>query len=251
MPADPSSLPHLSARSVLLSLMLGSHPAVMTSAALVRAGEHFEIPASTVRVALTRAVAAGDLHRVDPSTGPGQGAYALGARLARRQQHQDEAVLDAETDWDGSWEMAVVVVTGRTGSERATLRDLLAQHRLAELREGVWTRPANLRRPPGYASDVVLTTFTAQPHDDPAGLAADLWDMKGWADDGRTLLRMFDKAREPVVRLAVAAAVVRHLASDPLLPPALLPPNWPAAAMRSAYAAYQDELRALTLSALR
>lgn len=240
MPVDPTVLPHLSARSVLLSLMLGSHPGVMSSAALVRTGQHFGIPASTVRVALTRAVAAGDLHRTGTD-------YALGTRLVQRQQHQDEAVLDAETDWDGTWEMAVVVVSGRGGAERAALRDLLARHRLAELREGVWTRPANLRRDRGYADDVVLTTFTALPDTDPAALAADLWDLAGWADDGRTLLRMFGRAREPQVRLAVAAALVRQLANDPLLPTTLQPTGWPAGEMRATYADYQAELASLTL----
>jgi phenylacetic acid degradation operon negative regulatory protein len=240
VPPDPTSLPHLSARSVLLSLLLGSHPDRMSPAALVRAGEHFDIPASTVRVALTRAVAAGDLRRAD-------GDYALGKRLARRQQHQDEAVLDAEIEWDGTWEMAVVVVSGRSGPERAALRDLLTAHRLSEVREGVWTRPANLSRPRGYADDVVLTTFSARPDGDPANLAADLWDLTGWAKDGRTLLRMLARAAAPAARLAVAAALVRHLASDPLLPAELLPRNWPADEMRQTYAAYQSELRVLAL----
>lgn len=235
-------LPQLSARSVLLSLLLGSHPVRMTSAALVRAGEHFAIPASTVRVALTRAVAAGDLRRVE-------GAYALGPRLAQRQQHQDEGVLDLETDWDGNWEMTVVVVSGRTGTDRAALRDRLAHYRLAELREGVWTRPANLRRSPGYVDDVVLASFTAHPHDEPATLANDLWDLDGWARDGGTLLRMLNRANTPALRLAVAAAIVRHLTSDPLLPAALLPSDWPADELRTTYAAYQTELQALAAGA--
>ena len=208
----PDALAPLPARSVMLSLLLGSHPDRLTAADLVRAGEHFGIPAATARVALTRAVAAGDLRRTD-------GDYVLGERLARRQRRQDEAVLDAETPWDGTWELAVVTVSGRSGPERAALRERLASYRLAEVREGVWTRPANLRRAREYADDAVLSTFTATPDDDPAP------------------------------RLAVAAHVVRHLAGDPLLPAALLPADWPAAAMRTAYAAYQDELRALALSA--
>ncbi len=238
MPVDLASLPVLSARSVALSLLLGAHPARMSAAALVRAGEHFAIPAATLRVALTRAVAAGDLRRVD-------GDYALGERLARRQQHQDEGVLDAETAWDGTWEMAAVVVSGRAGPERAALRDLLGRHRLAELREGLWTRPANLTRPRTYAGHAVLTTFTATPDGDPAVLATRLWDLDAWTRDGRDLLDLVRRTTDPAPRLAVAAAVVRHLAGDPLLPDALLPPGWPAAALRAAYAGYQAELREL------
>jgi phenylacetic acid degradation operon negative regulatory protein len=191
-----------------------------------------------MRVALTRAVAAGDLVRVG-------GDYVLGERLVRRQRRQDEAVDDAETPWDGTWEMAVVVVGGRSGADRATLRELLSAYRLGELREGVWTRPANLRRPRGYAEEPVLRTFDATP-DDPAGLVAALWDLPGWARDGRRLLRALERTRRPAPRLAAAAALVRHLTTDPLLPPALLPTDWPAGELRARYAAYQEELRGLS-----
>jgi phenylacetic acid degradation operon negative regulatory protein len=236
----PLEIAPLSARSVVLSLLLGSHPDRLSAAALTRAGRLFGIPDSTIRVALTRAVASGDLRRSD-------GRYVLGDRLARRQRRQDEAVLDAETAWDGSWEMAVVVVTGRPGAERAALRDLLAAHRLAELREGVWTRPANLRRPRTYGEERVLATYLARPDGDPARLAAELWDLHGWAKQGREAVRLLDRTREPAARLAVAAHLVRHLTTDPLLPPELLPDAWPAAEMRAAYASYQQELRALAL----
>ena len=236
----------LPARSVVLSLLLGSHPDRMSPAEVARAGEHFGIPASTLRVALTRAVAAGDLRREDPSTGSGQASYyVLGERLVARQRRQDEGVEDAETAWDGTWEMAVVVVSGRSGSERAALREQLADARLAELREGVWTRPANLRRPPSYAGDPVLASFRAQPDDDPRQLAGELWDLAGWADTGRGLLRRLARTKAPAPRLVVAAHVVRHLTADPLLPRELLPTDWPGAALRTAYADYQAELRTL------
>ena len=237
-------IPALSARSVVLSLLLGSHPDRMSAAELVRAGEHFGIPPATTRVALTRAVAAGDLRRDTADSR----RYVLGERLAARQRRQDEAVLDAETAWDGGWEMAVVVVAGRTGAERAALRERLASYRLAQLREGVWTRPANLRRPREYADERVLTTFTAVPDEDPADLACRLWDLTAWAEEGDRLLRLFEHTAAPAPRLAVAAHVVRHLATDPLLPAAVLPAGWPAARMRAAYAAYQDELRELAVA---
>jgi phenylacetic acid degradation operon negative regulatory protein len=233
--ADLRPLP---ARSVVLSLLLGSHPDRMSPRELTRAGEHFGIPAGTLRVALTRAVAAGDLIRLD-------GDYMLGERLVARQRHQDEAVEDAETTWDGDWEMAVVVVAGRPGAERAALRDQLAGARLAELREGVWTRPANLRRAPPYTDDPVLSCFRARPDEPAADLAARLWDLGTWATEGRRLLNLLDATTEPPPRLSVAAHVVRHLTTDPLLPTELLPTDWPGAALREAYAGYQAELRDL------
>lgn len=229
-------IPPLSARSVVLSVLLGAHPARLGAAQLVAAGEYAGVPAATLRVALTRAVAAGDLDRVD-------GAYALGARHVARRAHQDEAVLDAERPWDGDWETAVVVTAGRPAADRAALRGLLDDHRLAELREGVWLRPANLRRPRGYDTHPDLTVLLGRP-EDPRALAERLWDLASWARTGRALGALLDTTAPPG-RLAAAAALVRHLATDPLLPAALLPTDWPGPALRAQYAAYRDELRAL------
>ncbi len=237
----PSTGRPLPARSVVLSLLLGSHPDRMSPAQLTRAGEHFGIPAATLRVALTRAVAAGDLRRE-------AGDYLLGERLVARQRRQDEGVEDAETAWDGTWEMAVVVVSGRPGSERAALREQLTVARLAELREGVWTRPDNLRRAAPYAGDPVVTSFRARPEQDPVQLARELWDLNGWAATGRALLRRLARTAAPAPRLAVAAHLVRHLTADPLLPRVLLPADWPGAELRSAYADYQTELRTLAVT---
>lgn len=239
--APDAETPMLSARSVALSLLLGSHPDRLSAARLVASGEHLGVPTPTMRVALTRAVASGDLLR-DGST------YSLGPRLTERKLRQDEAVAGAEQSdegWDGSWEMAVVVVAGRSGTERATLRDTLRRARLAELREGVWTRPANLRRAATYRDDPVLGTWRARPDDDPVALAGVLWDLDGWASTGRSIQDRLDAAADPAVRLAVAAALVRHLTEDPLLPRTLLPADWPGPSLRATYRAYQDELRAL------
>lgn len=242
----------LSARSVALSLLLGSHPDQLTPSQLIRAGEHFGIPATTLRVALTRAVASGDVRRAHRGSSQRQATtYGLGQRLLERQRRQDEALRETtDTGWDGSWELAVIVVSGRPGPARAALRERLTAARLAELREGVWTRPANLRSDPAALDDRVITSFLAFPDTDPAQLAGDLWDLTTWAETGRTLLRHLDRggASAPAQRLTIAARLVRHLTADPLLPAALLPRDWPGAELRTAYAAYQDELRALALA---
>lgn len=235
MPDDPQPL---SARSTVLSLVLGTPGARMSPAEVVRAGAYLSIADSTVRAALTRAVAAGDLRR--------DGAdYVLGERLVRRQRRQDEAVLDAEKPWDGTWEMVTVVATGRPGPERAALREQLTALRLAELRSGVWLRPANLSRSltigAEYAEQVL--TFAAHPDEAGAALVPRLWDLDGWAAEGDELLRRLEEVTEPSARLAHAAQLVRHLAVDPLLPAELLPADWPGPRLRAGYAGYQDELR--------
>ena len=234
MPTDVARKP-LSARSVVLSLLLGAHPRGMTPLELTRAGEHFGVAVSTVRVALTRAVAAGELQR-DGST------YRLGPRLLARQQRQ--ADHDAVVVWDGSWEFAVVVGAGRPSGERAALRGALTTSRLAELREGVWLRPANLRRALPEVSAV--QTFRARPDGDPrrAGTAG-LWDLTAWAREAVSTLDQLATTTAPATRLAVAAHLVRHLATDPLLPPELCPADWPAPRAWEAYERYQQEVRAI------
>jgi phenylacetic acid degradation operon negative regulatory protein len=229
----------LSARSVVLSLLLGAHPAELSAAALVRAGELFEVPETTLRAALSRMVAAGDLVR-DDST------YALSERLLQRQRRQDLA-LDVETTaWDGSWEQVVITSSGRSAQERAELRATLTSLRLAELREGVWMRPANLARPlPGWPAELI-STFRATPDEDAAVLSRRLWDVDGWAAHGRALLDGLASADRARDRLTLSAAVVRHLLRDPALPEALLPEAWPSIPLRERYADYQAELIATT-----
>ena len=67
----------------------------------------------------------------------------------------------------------------------------------------------------------------------------------GWAEEDirRLGLRAGSaEARRPADRFTAFAAVVRHLLADPVLPPELLPPDWPGTALRSAYADFQREI---------
>lgn len=225
----------LSARSVVLSLLLGAHPPELSARALVAVAEEFGIAESTLRVALTRMVAAGDLDRADAT-------YRLSARMLQRQRRQDAALEPELVAWDGTWETVVVTSAGRSAADRADLRARLAELRLAELREGVWMRPANLDRPlPEWPAEL-LTVFRSVPEADPAVLAGRLWDLEDWNERGRSLLAAVRSSDGAAARLAVATAVVRLLRTDPALPGALLPHDWIAAELRTIYAAYQREL---------
>ena len=55
----------LTGRSVVLSVLLGAHPAWATAAELLRLTSDFGIREPTLRVTLTRMVGAGDLVRSD------------------------------------------------------------------------------------------------------------------------------------------------------------------------------------------
>lgn len=233
--ADEVELRPLSARSVVLSLLLGLHPPELPVKDLVRGLEPFGIAGSTLRAALSRMVAAGDLRRADT-------VYGLSDRLLERQRWQDDAVHPETRPWAGEWEMVVVTATGRGAAERAELRTELTRLRLAELREGVWLRPANLLRSLPDDLGQVAERCTARPDRPARALAASLWPLDAWAGLGRALLTHVTHARRPSERFTAFAAVVRHLLADPVLPPELLPPDWPGARLRAAYADYRREL---------
>ncbi|HKT04796.1 MAG TPA: PaaX domain-containing protein, C- domain protein, partial [Rugosimonospora sp.] len=146
----------LSTRSVVLSLLLGAHPPQLPARDLVRSVAPFGVAEPTLRVALSRMVAAGDLSRDGTD-------YRLSDRLVERQRRQDDAIAPQTRAWRGDWEFAVVSGSGRGPAERAQLRADLAVLRLAELREGVWLRPANLRRAWPEPVAVQLRRFTARP----------------------------------------------------------------------------------------
>ncbi|MFG2138055.1 PaaX family transcriptional regulator C-terminal domain-containing protein [Streptomyces sp. NPDC048650] len=235
---DSLALRPLAARSIVLSTLLGHHPPRLPARALVRVGELFGIAEGTVRVALSRMVAAGDLRQR-------AGSYELTARLLARQARQDESRSPRTCPWDGDWEIAVVTADRRPAAERTALRQAMAALRLAELREGTWLRPANLQRarPPVVTGQCTLLTGT--PDGDPAALVRTLWDLPGWSARAHALLAALDEAATPADRFTVSAAVLRHLLTDPLLPGPLLPADWPGAELRRRYDEFATELREL------
>jgi phenylacetic acid degradation operon negative regulatory protein len=78
--------------------------------------------------------------------------------------------------------------------------------------------------------------------DEPAELAGQLWDLVSWARTGHRLLADMADAADVPARFVVAAAMVRHLLTDPVLPEELLPTDWPGARLRAAYNDFAVEL---------
>lgn len=224
----------LTARSVVLSVLLGAHPAWASSAELVLLTADFGIRESTLRVALTRMVGAGDLVR-------SADGYRLSDRLLTRQRRQDGAIEPQERSWDGTWTTLLITSVGADARTRAELRNTLLQNRFGELREGVWLRPDNLSVE--LADDVRARVRVLSSRDeDPAGLVGQLWDLPAWACEGRRLLAELAEAADVPARFVVAAAIVRHLLTDPVLPAELLPTHWPGDRLRLAYRDFAAEL---------
>jgi phenylacetic acid degradation operon negative regulatory protein len=228
----------LTARSVILSVLLGTHPPVLPVRMLVRTVALFGVTEGTARVALSRLVSEGEVIA-------GGGHYRLSDRLVGRQQAQDETLRPATRRWRGAWELAVAKASVRSAGERAALEADMGRLSLAQLRPGVWVRPDNLLR--GWPAQVKDRAWRLESRTDfdPPGAAkvvSGLWDLEGWAAGAAALIQAMAAADEPARRFELAAAMVRHLRRDPMLPPALLPNRWPGARLRGAYDSYRTEL---------
>ncbi|MCU1453823.1 MAG: PaaX protein C-domain protein [Acidimicrobiales bacterium] len=243
----------LTARSVIASTLLGVHPPRLPTRVLVGSGRLFGIADGTTRVAISRMVAAGELV-------PDGDGHRLGGPLLERQVRQEASRLGATAPWSGRWRTAIVVGDARAAAARSELRRAMAALRLAELREGVWLRPDNLAASGSPEAEAVATAqcrwLTSTP-DDGAALAAELWDLPGWASRAGELDERLRHLEDPLAGgdpealpagFVLSAAVLRHLQADPLLPASLLPADWPGPALRERYehydAAFKGALRA-------
>jgi phenylacetic acid degradation operon negative regulatory protein len=219
---------------VVLSVLLGAHPAWASAAELIRLTTDFGIKETTLRVALTRMVSAGDLVR-------SADGYRLSDRLLARQRRQDDAMRPQLRPWHGHWTTLIVTSVGTDPRTRAALRTTLHHKRFGELREGVWMRPDNLEL--DVDVEVRARMRIVQARDDaPAELARQLWDLPSWAGTGQRLVAEMSGAGDVPARFVVAAAIVRHLLTDPVLPDELLPADWPGMRLRTAYNDFAAEL---------
>lgn len=252
-PAATDGARPLSARSIIASTLLGVTPPSLPSQMLVRSGGVFGITEGTTRVALSRMVAAGELEL-------GDGSYRLAGHLLDRQERQSASRRAQHRSWDGDWELAVVIAERRDAASRAALREAMRGLKLAELREGVWTRPDNLDPDRFPESSRVVAAqcqrFIGRPEARAAGRVdpAMLWDLDGWSGIAADLRSQLAAAlpsleAESTEALAPAfvlsATVLRHLLADPELPDELLPPTWPGAALRDEYDVFDATFKRL------
>lgn len=230
-------------RSLVLSLILGAEArgdAALGVRELIAACALFELPENNVRVALARAVAAGQL-----ST-PRRGAYALSAqsRPLADEVGRWRSLEDQIVEWRGDWLAVHVGATGR--SDRPALR---ARERafgilgLAEFERGLHLRPDNLAGgvaslrerlahlvPQGTELGTVFVLGGLAAAD--AERAAALWDAAAldahYRDTTARLSAWLEGARAlPLERAAresfeLGHAAIRSLVFDPLLPAPLV-----------------------------
>jgi len=224
------------ARSLVLSVLLGLRPPSLPARALIALAGTFGIAPGTMRTALSRMVANGELLADD-------GEYRLVGRLLERKAAQDIGRRPAATTWNGDWWIAVVTEERRHVSERRAFRSHMANLRMGELRPDTWMRPANLDGPRG--DDGLAVVRGPLDGADPVELVQRLWPIEEFVRGATDLLRRLDAA-EPTLRgeqpgvlpstIGLSAVVVRFLRAEPLLPPQLVPRPWPPDELRRRYA---------------
>jgi phenylacetic acid degradation operon negative regulatory protein len=249
----------LTARSVLASVLLGAREPKLPVADLVLAASLFGISPGAARTCLWRMVSSGELTTDDAT-------YALAGRLLERRHRVDDASRHAPGGrWDGTWEVAVVSLERRPVADRLDLRRAATALHLAEIREGVWTRPDNLDPSRLPSSRAVLDEQCIQFHRAAADITAEtvrsLFPLGAWSGDARRLVAAMDDeldagsadAADEVLayQFTLSIAVVRHLQLDPLLPAALLPEDWPAPELRRTYARFDTAFKRRLDGALR
>jgi phenylacetic acid degradation operon negative regulatory protein len=221
----------------MASLLLGRARPEATARDLVRWCALFGVSEGTARVALHRMVAKGELVA-------GEGRYRLSGRLERRRGEQERSLQPRTSGWEGSWITAVMTGERSGPRDRAHRRDRLRRAHYAELREGIWTRPDNLGRP----ALTGVQWWHASPDAEPAPLAMRLFRLRAWQRRGAQLVERAERATAALAHgddglvadaFVTGALTLRHIHSDPLLPAALLPEDWPASDLRAAYGSFQ------------
>jgi phenylacetic acid degradation operon negative regulatory protein len=228
----------MNARSALFDVYgdhLRSRGGVAPVASLLRLLAPLGIAAPAVRTAVSRMVRQGWL---TPARVAGAQGYALTGRATRRLDDAAARVYRTRDDtWDGTWHLLVVTPPG-TRSARDRVRAGLSFLGYGPLDDTSWVSPrAHPEVDQLLASEGARAErFTARHDGDSGALISRAWDLESLA---RSYLHFLDDAQLYIADsdgtdrgAFVARTLLVHewrkfLFSDPALPPALLPPDFP------------------------
>jgi phenylacetic acid degradation operon negative regulatory protein len=213
---------------------------------LIRLMAPFAINERLVRTSVFRLTADGWLARASQGR---RSRYRLTRDGARRFHDAYKRIYERPADdWHGKWEL--VLADRVAAPRRAGLRQELAWAGFGELGTTTFLRPHEAARPlpsildgKGVALRITVAICADLAGRPIAHAVPEAWDLGSLAADYRRFLARFgaviehfreggahDPAQCFVVRTMLIHAYRRVLLRDPLLPPALLPLDWPGAA---------------------
>lgn len=221
-------------------------------AALVRLLEPVGIAGPAVRTAVSRMVTQGWLDPVRLERGRG---YRATPRAVRRLGEAARRVYARPPDtWDGTWHMALVdLPASRSGRDR--LRGDLGWLGYGPLSKRLWVAPSAREELAAAVerAGAGLVTWQANDLDPAAALAA--WDLAALRASYDDWLARVDAELERdlaagtdadeaafAARFRLVHEWRKFLFTDPGLPEALLPADWPGRAARTRFAAHADRL---------
>lgn len=250
------------ARSLIVTVWgdaLAPHGGGVWLAGLIRLMAAFDVNERLVRTSVFRLAADGWLTRAAKGR---RSRYLLTRDGARRFDDAYRRIYERPADeWHGQWELALADRV--PAPRRGALREELAWAGFGALAATAFLRPHEASRPlpsildaKGIAGSVTVVLAGDLAGRPIAQAVPQAWDLGSLAAGYRRFLARFGaviehfregEAHDPqqcfVVRTLLIHAYRRVLLRDPLLPPALLPLDWPGAA---AYALCRDFYR-LTL----
>lgn len=156
-------------------------------------------------------------------------------------------------DWDGRFHLLLPSLASGGGTEREAVRAAMGRSGFGSVAPGVWIAPSSTPLP----EDAAFLTRMEASTDLEAGrqLAQRAWPLSETADAYRRFLDAFAPLRDWIAAGGVLADLDaltartlliheyrRVVLRDPLLPPALLPEQWPGAASRQLCAAIYQAL---------
>jgi len=227
----------VSARSVVLNLVRVAPERALPVSTLVRVSELFGLSANALRVAVTRLVADGMLESDE------RGSYRLGPSAVSLHEHvEDWRRGEARArPWKGEWLAVALGARAERGARRASSR-ALERLGLREGLPGLWLRPDNLAQ--SFSSTIErlhrlglepgAEPFRAHDFGEPTERRLHaLWPIRALQQsyerasrDLQRSLRQLDtmpRDRALVQSYLLGGDAIRVLATDPLLPEALMP----------------------------
>ena len=227
----------MNARSALFDVYgdhLRSRGSQAPVASLVRLLAPLGVAAPAVRTAVSRMVRQGWL---TPTRIHGASGYALTPRATRRLDDAAARIYRTRaTTWDGTWHLLVVTPpAGRSARDR--VRAGLSFLGYGALDDTTWIAPRSAGEVDALLAGegARAERFSAHHDGDSAMLVSRAWDLDGIA---RSYLRFLDEAAgfaaetdtdqaAYVARTRLVHEWRKFLFSDPALPAALLPIDWP------------------------